>query len=356
MEIYRDIILYDSDVPKAGEATTPNPEKQMCQIIQKERRNDLGMNWKTYLPELRKRGIHNAAQAAAALAAIKSAPGASAFETCPYQSRETLVSTWNWYSVLLVLLLMFASLAIGFLCGWKCRGVSNNPPLPREMETNEEPDPQPAPDAEEEIAYNGLEVVVRENNDNINGDENVRPRNVMINLGREGIIHLPPHQGRDIRGDIPRFQSVDQAPVGTIFILEPEEETNPQVGDNLRIVQRYFPTLRNDVVTRRSAGDFWISIDSYTMDRLNRMIRDQFSIIVLNHLVSPQRKMHLRRNCSGLTSAASDPITREFCEICFNDTMDRFSRAMFSTLYSIRQETVVMTQRDVVYIPSADGV
>ena len=123
----------------------------MCQIIQKERRNDLGMNWKTYIPELRKRGINNAAQAAAALAAIKSVPGANASDTCPYQGSNILISEWNWYYLLAFAILPIIIMAIGFLLGWKCRGVYLLTPPHPIIETNEEPDPQPDPDDEETI-------------------------------------------------------------------------------------------------------------------------------------------------------------------------------------------------------------
>ena len=48
------------------------------------------------------------------------------------------------------------------------------------------------------------------------------------------------------------------------------------------------------------------------------------------------------------------PITSEYCELCLEDTMERFGRALFTALYRIKQDSVILTEREVVYVPDFD--
>jgi hypothetical protein len=164
------------------------------------------MNWKAYLPDLRKRGIDTMAKAATALATMKNAPGAQGAivaeqGSCPNVDREINIFNWQW-----ILILVLFALGLGIWIGWKIRSWCNYHGGAQYMETAE-PDPDPEPIEEvpdlEPIAnpvptWGPPRVPDLVALHQLGADPDAPPLNpegparLVINMGRDGVIHLPP--------------------------------------------------------------------------------------------------------------------------------------------------------------------
>ncbi len=85
------------------------------------------------------------------------------------------------------------------------------------------------------------------------------------------------------------------------------------------------------------------------------MFFEEFNGLVPNHLDNPSRRLHLRTHCSGLAAAATQPMRRQICYLCLEYIMDRISAQIPVVLRRVHDEQVILTERDMVYVPAIDG-
>ena len=85
------------------------------------------------------------------------------------------------------------------------------------------------------------------------------------------------------------------------------------------------------------------------------MFFEEFNGLVPNHLDNPSRRLHLRTHCSGLAAAATQPMRRQICDLCLEYIMDRISAQISVVLRRVHDDQVILTERDMVYIPAIDG-